>query len=257
MASRFFINKIKIGKNCKIGKNNIFGENVIIKDNVIIGNNNKIYDNCIIYPNTKIGNKNIILENNMLGPVGVQSSYNYDNFDFKYNGLIIGNNNFFHINNIIFNGFDNETIIGNNNKFLSENHISHDSIIYNNVIMYPRSMTAGHCILLNNSVMGMNSSIQQRMVLGNYSMIGANNFVANNVFPFYIYYNNKYIRINKHAMDDGLYKKLVKQEDLLLKIINYKNNTNLIKNIDIIKEINNLLFPINKILFDYISECVI
>ena len=103
------MNKIsKLAKICNtlnIGKNNIIGENVKIMENVIIGSNNKIYDNTIIYPNTIIGNNNIILSNNKIGEIGVQSKMNYENFEFKYNGLEIGNNNFFHVNNIIYNGF--------------------------------------------------------------------------------------------------------------------------------------------------------
>ena len=183
-----------------IGKNNIIGKNVKIFENVTIGNNNKIYDNTIIYPNTKIGNNNIFLHRNKIGEIGVQSSFNTDNFEFKYNGLEIGNNNFFHVDNIIFNGYDKKTVIGNYNKILSESHIGHDTKIINNVILYPRCITGGHSTLLSNSVMGFNSTIQQRMVLGNYSMIGAGNNVSKNVFPFYIIVNNKYIRNNNKAI---------------------------------------------------------
>jgi len=198
------MNKIsKLSKLCSsltIGKNNMIGDNVKIMENVIIGNNNKIYDNTIIYPNTTIGNNNIFLNNNKIGELGVQSHINYENFEFKYNGLEIGDHNFFHVNNIIFNGYENKTIIGNNNKFLSEVTVHHDTIIKNNVILYPRAITAGFSKLLNNSVMGMNSSIQQRQVLGQYSMIGMNNIASHNVFPFFIYFNNKYIRYNTHAI---------------------------------------------------------
>ena len=185
-----------------IGKNNLIGDNVKIMKNVTIGDNNKIYDNTIIYPNTTIGNNNIFLNNNKIGELGVQSNIDYDNFEFKYNGLIIGNNNFFHVNNIIFNGYENKTVIGNSNKFLSEVTIHHDTIIKNNVILYPRAITAGFSKLLDNSVMGMNSSIQQRQVLGQYSMIGMNNSAIHSIFPFFIYYNNQYIRYNTHIIPE-------------------------------------------------------
>ena len=224
----------KICNSLTIGKNNLIGNNVKIMENVIIGNNNKIYDNTIIYPNTTIGNNNIFLNNNKIGELGVQSHINYDNFEFKYNGLIIGNNNFFHVSNIIFNGYDDKTIIGDNNKFLSEVTIHHDTIIKNNVILYPRSITAGFSKLLDNSVMGMNSSIQQRQVLGQYSMIGMNNPATHNVFPFFIYFNNQYIRYNTHIIP----------EDFEINKINLKRIINYIKDNSfdqyIINEINNL-----------------
>ena len=213
-------NLSKICTTLTIGKNNLIGNNVIIMENVIIGNNNKIYDNTIIYPNTTIGNNNIFLNNNKIGELGVKSHIGYDNFEFKYNGLVIGDNNFFHANNIIFNGYENKTMIGNNNKFLSEVTVHHDTIIKNNVILYPRAMTAGFSKLLDNSVMGMNSSIQQRQVLGQYSMIGMNNPATHNVFPFFIYFNNRYIRYNTHRIP----------EDFEI------NKTNLMEIIDYIKK---------------------
>jgi UDP-N-acetylglucosamine acyltransferase len=178
----------------------MIGDNVKIMENVIIGNNNKIYDNTIIYPNTTIGNNNIFLNNNKIGELGVQSHINYENFEFKYNGLEIGDHNFFHVNNIIFNGYENKTIIGNNNKFLAENHIGHDTEIKNNVVIYPRCITGGGSKILSHSVMGFYSTIQQNRVLGSYSMIGGGNNVSHNVFPFFIYFNNKYIRYNTHAI---------------------------------------------------------
>ena len=198
------MNKIsKLAKICKsliIGKNNIIGDNVKIMENVIIGNNNKIYDDTIIYPNTTLGNHNIILNDNKIGELGIQSHVNYNNFEFKYNGLEIGDNNFFHVNNKIFNGYENKTIIGNNNKLLAENHIGHDTKIYNDTIMYPRCITGGGSKILSHSVMGFYSTIQQNRVLGSYSMIGAGNNVSHNIFPFFIYFNNQYIRYNTHII---------------------------------------------------------
>jgi len=190
----------KICNSLKIGKNNFIGENVKIMENVIIGSNNKIYDDTIIYPNTIIGDNNIILNNNKIGELGVQSNIDYNNFEFKYNGLEIGNNNFFHVNNIIFNGYHNKTIIGDHNKFLAENHIGHDAKINNNVILYPRCIIGGGSKLLDYSVMGFYSTIQQNRVIGSYSMIGAGNNVSHNIFPFFIYFKNDYIRYNKHII---------------------------------------------------------
>lgn len=179
-----------------IGKNNIIGKNVKIMENVTIGDDNKFLGNITIYPNTRIGNKNIFLDGNRLGELPVHSGMSYDNFKFTYNGLRIGNDNIFHVDNKIFNGFDNETIIGNNCKFLAENHIGHDTIIEDGVVLYPRCITGGGSRLMSNSTMGFYSTIQQKKVLGSYAMIGAGNNASHNIFPFYIYFKNKYIRYN-------------------------------------------------------------
>lgn len=247
---RNFLKNIKIGKNVNIGCNNYIGNNVIIKNNVNIGNNNKIYDNCIIYPNTTIGNNNIFLARNIIGEIPVQSSYNFENFKPIYNGLEIGNNNFFHCNNIIFNGYESKTIIKNNNKFLAENHIGHDTKIYNNVTIYPRCITGGHSILLDNSVMGFYSTIQQRMVLGNYSMIAAGNNVSHNIFPFYIFLNNKYLRINKHQINNEIYDK-INDKEIRNIIYHIRENNELCYN-----KINLLHEPIKNIINNFFNYTI-
>lgn len=232
----------------KIGKNNIIGKNVKIMNNVTIGNNNKIYDNTIIYPNTTIGNNNIFLNSNKVGELAVQSNTNYDNFEFKYNGLNIGNNNFFHVNNIIFNGYTDKTFIGNNNKLLAENHIGHDTKIINNVILYPRCITGGESILLSNSRMGFYSTIQQKRVLGSYSMIGAGNNVSHNIFPFFIFFDKQYVRYNKKAVPDEI--EITKYN--LKEIIDYIRINSFDKNV--IKTINKLPKNINFHIIEFFNN---
>jgi acyl-[acyl carrier protein]--UDP-N-acetylglucosamine O-acyltransferase len=238
------MNILKYLKNIKIGKNNYIEKNVKIHENVIIGNNNKIYNGTILYPNTIIGDNNVILNNNIIGEHPVNSKEIFKNKIF--NGIIIGNNNFLHINNIIFNGYYRKTEIGNNNKLLSEIHISHDTIITNNVVLYPRAITAGITKLMPYSTIGMNSSIQQNTVLGHFSMIGMGNIASHNVFPFFIYVNNKYLRLNTYKIPKELY--IEKYEKDLLNIINELKNNNFDKNIILN---NNLPENINKYLLEF------
>jgi UDP-N-acetylglucosamine acyltransferase len=189
-------------KNIKIGLNNMIEKYVKIHDNVIIGNNNKIYNGTVIYPNTIIGDNNVILNDNILGEHPVEAK---ESFTSKvFNGLVIGDNNLFHVKNLIFNGYHRKTEIGCNNKLLAENHIGHDTIITNNVVLYPRCITGGLSKLMPYSTMGMNSIIQQNTILGHYAMVGMGNISSHNVFPFYIYVNNKYLRFNKVKIPNEL-----------------------------------------------------
>jgi len=181
----------------ELGKNNIISATAVIHDNVIIGDNNYIGDNVIIYPNTTIGNNNRIFNCNVIGEFAINASDGWGDYDLsKCKGVIIGNDNVFHIKNIIFSGIENKTYIGNNNKILGECHIGHDTQIYNNVVIYPRVITGGYSEYLNNSNIGMCSVIHQRKIIGQYSMIGANNMVTKDVFPYYININNKINRLN-------------------------------------------------------------
>lgn len=227
---------LKFPKSLIMGKNNYIESGVKILENVIIGDNNKIYDGTIIYPNTVIGDNNIVLNNNVLGEFCVESKVNIKMFTKKYfNGLEIGNNNFFHINNKIFSGYDTKTIIGNNNKFLAENHIGHDTKIHNNVTMYPRVITGGYSRLLDYSTMGMYSCIQQNSVLGSFSMIGMGNAVSHNVFPFYIYLDKKYLRFNKVKIPEELQIDVYENEirnlvnNLKKEMYNYENENQISK----------------------------
>lgn len=241
----------KLHESLIIGKNNYIEKGVKIYENVVIGNNNKIYDGTFIYPNTVIGNNNVILNNNILGEYGVEARD--DNFEEKkFGGLIIGNDNYFHVDNIIFNGYEKKTIIGNNNKFLSQVSIHHDNIIHNNVVFYPRAITSGLCTLMDYSTMGMNSCLQQKSVVGSYSMIGMGSVASHNVFPFYIYFNQKYQRFNKVKIPDDILLLLYNNEEELQYVIselrsneceiNFIKNSRLPDNIKdiIIRFLNNL-----------------
>ena len=184
----------KIGKNVKIGFNNIIGDYTVIADNVIIGDNNRLYPFNKIYPNVSIGDNNIFLENNVIGEHPVEMSNIFTNK--IYNGVNIGNNNFFHSNNSIFGGYTNKTIIGNDNKLAYQTHIGHDSIITNNVQLFPNTIVGGYSILMPYSGLGIGSGIHQKKVLGSYSFTGMLSASTKHVFPFLITVGNKYTRVN-------------------------------------------------------------
>jgi len=203
-----------------LGKNNIIAKNVKIYENVTIGNNNKIYEGSIIYPNTIIGDNNIILNNNVIGEHPIDST---EIFSEKiYKGIEIGNNNFFHVNNIIFGGKCDKTIIGNYNKILAENHIAHDVKINNHVTIYPRTLLGGFVKLMDYSSTGAGTFIHQRKTIGTFSFTGMNSTITKNSFPFYININNKYSKLNYH--------KLLKYDDYN-DINNYENTLNEILNL--------------------------
>ena len=232
-------------KNLKIGKNNFISPKAILYDNVTIGDNNNIYDDVIIYPNTTIGNNNHIFPRNIIGEFPVSSNDKYNTYNFNLTkGVSIGDNNLFHVSNIIFSGIDNKTFIGNNNKFLAENHISHDVKVFNNVTFYLRCISGGYSIFLDYSNIGMDAVIHQKTVVGQYSMIGANSTITKHVFPYYINIGNKLHRLNEKKIPDD-----VKKYDNILQEIN-KNF--ILKNYDTSKY--NLSNEINEDLCKYIKS---
>jgi acyl-[acyl carrier protein]--UDP-N-acetylglucosamine O-acyltransferase len=212
-----------IWKNIAIGKNNYIEKGVKIYENVVIGDNNKIYKGTVIYPNTVIGNNNVILNDNILGEHPVDSRYKFT--EKMFNGLEIGDNNMFHIRNLVFSGHCRKTKIGDNNKVLAECHIGHDVHIRNNVALYARVLVGGISTLLDNSTMGVQSVIQQRSVIGEYAMLGMGNASSHNIFPFYIYFDRKYVRFNKVKIPEELHGVYNYDSELRAIITDLKNNS--------------------------------
>jgi UDP-N-acetylglucosamine acyltransferase len=228
-----------------IGQNNIISSSAIIHDDIEIGDNNFIGDNVIIYPNTTIGNNNQFFNGNVIGDFPVNASDGWDSYNlYKCKGVLIGNDNIFHIKNIIFSGMENKTIIGNNNKFLSEVTVHHDNNIHNNVVLYPRAMTAGFCTLLDYSTMGMNSCLQQKSVLGSFAMIGMGNSASHNIFPFYIYFNQRYKRLNTKKIPIEL--QVEKYDNILINLIKELKSNNcdniIVKKYNLPENINNYIY---------------
>jgi UDP-N-acetylglucosamine acyltransferase len=222
----------------KIGEKNIIEPNVKIGDNVIIGNNNIIKSGTIIYDNTIIGDNNIFLENNIIGTLPVLANVEYK--DNKSKGVVIGNNNFFHISNKISSGYYKKTLIGNYNKFLSEIYISHDCKIGNEITFYPRVFSAGLSIFKNNCNIGAGAYIHQKCIIGSYAMVGMNCTITKNVLPFLISIGSKYTRPNTKFLP----KELLNYDNILNNIIKKSN-----KKEDIKHEVNKLPCCYSKIFY--------
>jgi hypothetical protein len=73
--------------------------------------------------------------------------------------------------------------------------------------------------------MGVQSIIQQRSVIGQYAMLGMGNAASHNIFPFYIYFDKKYIRFNKVKIPEELHDIYNYDSELRAIITDLKNNS--------------------------------
>jgi UDP-N-acetylglucosamine acyltransferase len=192
----------RIAKGVRMGIGNVIGENVYIGKNVSLGNNNKFYPNTRIYPNVEIGDNNIFLENNNIGDHAISSMEVFTKKN--YNGVSIGNDNFFHSDNQISSGTIRKTILGNNNKILNQVHVAHDTYIGDHVYIYPKVFISGYSTLLSHCGIGTLAGVQQRTVVGSYSFVGMVTASTRHKFPFYIYIGNKPVRLNLKRCPDGI-----------------------------------------------------
>ncbi len=160
----------------------------VIDRNVKIGNGNIIKNNVTITGNTTIAENNVIFHNAVIGS---------EPQDLKYYGeqskLIIGSNNIFRefvtVNTGTMVG-GGETVIGNNNLFMSCSHIAHDCIIEDKVLVANGVLLGGHIKVEKNAkLMGL-AGLQPFVTIGQHSYVGGLSRIVQDVPPFMIVEGN-------------------------------------------------------------------
>lgn len=171
-----------------LSKNIEIGPFSVIDKNVKIGNGNVIKNNVTITGNTTIAENNVIFSNSVIGSVPQ---------DLKYYGeqtkLIIGSNNVFRecvtVNTGTMVG-GGETLIGNNNLFMSCSHIAHDCIIEDNVLIANGVLLGGHIKVEKNAkLMGL-AGLQPFVTVGQHSYVGGLTRIVQDVPPYMIVEGN-------------------------------------------------------------------
>ncbi len=171
-----------IGNNVKIGPFSVIDKNVRIDEGSII------YNNVTITGNTTIAKDNVIFPNSVIGA---------EPQDLKYYGeqskLIIGSNNVIRENVTINTGTEvggGETLIGNNNFFMSCSHIAHDCIIEDNVLVANGVLLGGHIKVEKYAkLMGL-AGVQPFVTIGQHSYVGGLSRIVQDVPPYMIVEGN-------------------------------------------------------------------
>ena len=174
--------KAEIGKNVEIGPLSV------IDKNVRIGDGNIIKNNVTITGNTTLAGNNVIFPNAIVGS---------EPQDLKYYGeqtkLIIGSNNVIRECVTINTGTEvggGETLIGNNNLFMSCSHIAHDCIIEDNVLIANGVLLGGHIKIERYAkLMGL-AGIHPFVTIGQHSYVGGLTRIVQDVPPYMIVEGN-------------------------------------------------------------------
>lgn len=170
----------------------------IIGEFVILGDNNYIGPFCYITGNTSIGNGNRFEAYCSIGTPAQDRTVMIDNE--ATHSVIIGNNNVFREYCTVHTGTVRHTTINNDCIFLVNTHISHDSIIENNVTIGNNTVLGGHTYVMEGANIGLNVIIHQYSKIGSYSMIGMGGVVTkrSSILPCKIYIGNpvKYLKYN-------------------------------------------------------------
>jgi len=243
-------NKPIINENVEVGKHvviegNVFIEegtkiedNVILKGNIYIGKNNKIGSNTVIRGNVEINDNNFISDFVSIGIVSQHAVERFELHDNKYNYfnklIRIGNNNVIREFTTVHLPTKSITEIKDNCYIMAYCHISHDTKLFNGVILTNNAQIGGHTTILPYANLGLSVTIHPRITVGGYSMIGMGAVLTKNIIPFTTAIGQpaKPIKINQYGLRRNNWK-----EENIKKIIDLYRENKCIKTLEEFREL--------------------
>lgn len=165
-----------------LGEGTTVGPYSIIGPDVVLGRNNRVGPHVVIEGRTRIGDENTIYQ---FASVGAAPQ------DLKYKGepseLRIGNRNIIRENVTLQPGTAGGgmlTSIRDQNLFMANTHVGHDSHVASRCVIANGAALAGHVIVEDGVIIGGLSGIHQFVRLGSVAMIGAGAMVAQDIPPY-------------------------------------------------------------------------
>jgi UDP-N-acetylglucosamine acyltransferase len=181
LASRIHPTAI-VADGAVIGEGTTVGPYSIIGPSVVLGKNNKVGPHVVLEGFTTIGDGNTIFQFASVGAIPQ---------DLKYKGepskLTIGDRNIIREYVTLQPGTEGGgmlTSIGDQNLFMANTHVGHDSHVGSRCVVANGAALAGHVTVADGVIIGGLSGIHQFVKLGSVSMIGAGAMVAQDIPPY-------------------------------------------------------------------------
>ena len=144
----------------------------IIKGDVQFGNDVFVGPYTVIYGPVEIGNNVLIHGFVSIGDVPQHIKMP------KLCGVKIGDNTTIREFATIHGGTVTETKIGKDCYLMNYSHVSHDSILEENVTLANSVQLGGHSYVMQGAILGLGSAIHQYSLIGSFSMLGMNSTVG-------------------------------------------------------------------------------
>lgn len=183
-----------------------------IEEGAVLGKNNWVGPYCYIGSNVKIGDNN-----SFVGHVSIGQPAEHRDYFKKEGEIVIGNGNMVREFVTINSSTKGVTRMGDSCVMLRGSHLSHDSILENNVNVSCNALIGGESIIMQGANLGLGAIIHQRQVIGSYCMIGMGAVVTKTarVLPGYVWVGNpaRPVKLNEVGLDrNGISRDMLDQE---------------------------------------------
>ena len=178
----------KLSEGVKIGLDVSIGQGTIIMPHVTIYDNCQIGKNCIIHAGTVIGADAFYYRK--------KGENGFDKFE-SLGRVVIEDNVEIGPMCTIDKGVTGDTFIGRDSKFDAHNHIGHDVIIGQRVLMAAQCGIAGFCRIEDDVILWGQVGVTKEVTIGKGAQVLARSGVMNNLSPGGRYFGNPALEASK------------------------------------------------------------
>lgn len=149
---------------------NMIDQTAVIYKGAQLGRGNKIGPFCVVYGNAIIGNNNTFQSHVSIGSPAEKSGYFSPPPGSP--GTVIGDDNIIREFVTINRGSRRPTKMGDGCLMLRGSHLSHDTILEDNVIVSCACLIGGESHIMTGANLALGSLLHQFSVVGSYAMVG-------------------------------------------------------------------------------------
>jgi len=171
-----------VDRAAELGDGVVVGPYAVVGPGVRIGDDTRIGAHATIFGETVLGVGNQVFPHAAIG---------FDPQDLKYKGessrLVVGDRNQFREFSTVNRGTafgGGETRIGDDNLFMTQTHVGHDSRVGSRTVFTNGGTLAGHVEVEDDATVGAFSGIHQFCRIGQHAYIGAFTVITMDALPF-------------------------------------------------------------------------
>lgn len=171
-----------VSPEAELGPDVTVGPYAVVGPSVTVGRGTTIGAHAQVEGPTRIGEENRIFPHAMLG--GEPQHLNYRG---EPTLLVVGNRNVFREFSTAHRGTvggHGETVVGDENYFMSYSHVAHDCRVGSRCILANYAGLAGHVDIGDHAILGAFVGAHQFIRIGRYAFIGAYSQLRQDVLPF-------------------------------------------------------------------------